>query len=217
MVKNVAGGLIVVLSMTGCAAMRDREWGACTVAGGIVGATVGGVTGGAATNNADKDANDSERAVAIGAGVVGGGLLGALLGHLICDPLPSAPPPPAVVAAPPPRAPEVTHLSADALFDTAKWIIKPAGKSKIDEVVRAMKSKPDTKALVEGHTDARGSDAYNQRLSERRAGAVADYMAKGGVERSRLSTRGYGESKPIADNKTADGMQQNRRVDISVR
>ena len=80
-----------------------------------------------------------------------------------------------------------------------------------------MKSKPDTKAVVEGHTDARGSDAYNQRLSERRAGAVADYMAKGGVERSRLSTRGYGESKPVADNKTADGMQQNRRVDITVR
>ena len=215
MVKNVAGGLIVVLSMTGCAAMNNREWGACTVAGGIVGATIGGVTGGAVVNNTDDDADDAERGGAIGGGVVGGGLLGALLGHLICDPLPSAPPPPAVVAAP--RAPEVTHLSADALFDTAKWIIKPAGKSKIDEVVRAMKSKPDTKAVVEGHTDARGSDAYNQRLSERRAGAVADYMAKGGVERSRLSTRGYGESKPVADNKTADGMQQNRRVDITVR
>ena len=213
MMKAVAGGLVVALSMTGCAAMRDREWGACTVAGAIVGGAIGGVTGGAVVNNTNRDADDADRGAAIGGGVVGGAALGALLGHLLCDPLPSAPPPPPVAA---PRA-EVYRLDADALFDTAKWVIKPAGKSKIDEVVKAMKAKPDTKAVVEGHTDARGSDAYNQRLSERRAGSVADYMVKGGVSRSRLSTRGYGESKPVADNKSAEGMQRNRRVEITVR
>jgi outer membrane protein OmpA-like peptidoglycan-associated protein len=203
MKRAIAGGLAVVLSMTGCAAMRDREWGACTVAGAIVGGAIGGVTGGAVVNNLDDDADDS----------VGGAALGALLGHLLCDPMPAAPAPPPPAA---PRA-EVFRLDADALFDTARWNIKPAGKAKIDEVISAMKSKPDTKAVVEGHTDARGSDAYNQRLSERRAQSVADYMASGGIAKSRLSTRGYGESKPVGDNKSAEGMQRNRRVEITVR
>ena len=213
--KKVAGGLLVVLSMTGCAAMRDREWGACTVAGAVIGGTVGGVTGGAAVNNADDDASDGERGGAIAGGIVGGAALGGLLGHLICDPLKVAAAPPPVAPPPPPPSQHFT-LSTDALFDTAKWVIKPVGKAKIDEVVKAMKAKPDTKATVDGYCDFRGSDAYNQKLSERRAGAVVDYMVKGGISRSRLTARGHGEKDPVDPGKTPEALAKNRRVEIDV-
>jgi len=69
---------------------------------------------------------------------------------------------------------------------------------------------------VEGHTDSVGSDAYNQKLSERRAQAAVDYLVSQGVDASRLQPTGYGESKPMASNDTADGRAQNRRVDLVV-
>jgi len=68
---------------------------------------------------------------------------------------------------------------------------------------------------VEGHTDSRASDAYNMRLSQRRAESVKAYLVKNGVAASRLTTIGYGESKPVASNKTAEGMQENRRVELN--
>src|SRR6059036_2623110 len=78
------------------------------------------------------------------------------------------------------------------------------------------KEHPNLRALVEGHTDSIGSDAYNQRLSERRANAVGDYMIARGIEAQRITTKGWGESKPIASNKTKEGRAQNRRVEITV-
>jgi OOP family OmpA-OmpF porin len=84
----------------------------------------------------------------------------------------------------------------------------------VDEAVRLMNDKSDLRVSVEGHTDSIGSDAYNQRLSERRAKAVRDYMISQGIDASRITTRGFGESKPVADNKTAAGRAENRRVEI---
>src|SRR5206468_3138880 len=69
--------------------------------------------------------------------------------------------------------------------------------------------------FVEGHTDSIGSDAYNQRLSERRANAVADYMEAQGISSSRITTKGWGKSKPVADNRTKEGRARNRRVEIT--
>jgi len=79
-----------------------------------------------------------------------------------------------------------------------------------------MKQHPEVRALVEGHTDSIGSDAYNQRLSERRANAVADYMEAQGISSSRITTKGWGKSKPVADNRTKEGRARNRRVEITV-
>src|SRR5256885_1811034 len=80
------------------------------------------------------------------------------------------------------------------------------GKARIDEdVVRPMQEHRNLRALVEGHTDSVGSDAYNQRLSERRANAVRDYMISSGIDASRITTKGWGKSKPIASNKTKEG------------
>ena len=75
---------------------------------------------------------------------------------------------------------------------------------------------PDYQISVEGHTDSRGTDAYNQKLSEDRAKAVSDALTSAGVTAARLSWKGFGETQPVADNTTAAGMQQNRRVEVIV-
>jgi outer membrane protein OmpA-like peptidoglycan-associated protein len=79
-----------------------------------------------------------------------------------------------------------------------------------------LKKYADTNVLIEGHTDSDGSDAYNQTLSEKRASTVADYVKQLGVTGSRITTKGYGESQPVASNDTPEGKQANRRVEIAV-
>ena len=98
-------------------------------------------------------------------------------------------------------------------FDTNKSFVRPAYHDRIKEVADYMTRHSDVDAIIEGHTDSRGSDAYNQGLSQRRADSVRQYLIdKFGVSPSRLTAKGYGESKPIADNNTAEGRQRNRRV-----
>ena len=107
-------------------------------------------------------------------------------------------------------------LSADSYFDFNKATLKPAGKERIDsEIIPPMKEHSELRALVEGHTDSIGSEAYNLRLSERRANAVADYMESQGISSSRITTKGWGKSKPVADNRTKEGRAKNRRVEIT--
>jgi outer membrane protein OmpA-like peptidoglycan-associated protein len=102
------------------------------------------------------------------------------------------------------------------LFDTNKSELRPASRSEIEKMAATLQKYPDTNILVEGHTDASGSDAINQPLSERRAQAVANYTTSRGVDASRIQTRGYGSSQPIADNTTEAGKQANRRVEIAI-
>jgi len=106
----VASGLAMAIGLSGCAAFRNREWGACTVAGAIVGGAVGGITGGVVANNSD-DADNATRGGAIAGGIVGGAVIGGLLGHLICDPVTEEPKPapPAPSAPPPPPPPPPTE------------------------------------------------------------------------------------------------------------
>jgi OOP family OmpA-OmpF porin len=101
-------------------------------------------------------------------------------------------------------------------FDFDKANIKPEAEPVLDAAAEVLKENPDVNVRVGGHTDSVGTDAYNQGLSERRAKAVQDYLAKHGVDASRLTAVGFGESQPVADNKTADGRAQNRRVTLDV-
>ena len=101
-------------------------------------------------------------------------------------------------------------------FDFDKAIIKPEGKSVLDAAIQTLKEQPDVRIAVEGHTDSVGTDAYNQGLSERRAEAVVEYLAAGGIARGRMSAKGFGESKPVASNETEDGRAQNRRVEFGI-
>jgi len=136
-------------------------------------------------------------------------------------PVPAAPAPaprpsaPAVVPAPAPTSEKVT-FAADAFFDFDKAVLKPEGKSKLDGLVGQIKDITLEVVIAVGHTDSVGSDAYNQKLSLRRAEAVKAYMVSKGIEANRVYTEGKGKKQPVADNKTADGRAKNRRVEIEV-
>jgi len=99
-------------------------------------------------------------------------------------------------------------------FDFDKSNLRPLGKSTVAAAANYMKQNPNLTATIVGHTDSYGSDAYNKDLSLRRANTVKAEMVNNGVEASRLKTAGYGESQPIATNSTAEGREQNRRVEI---
>lgn len=209
-------GVLAILALTGCSAMRERRWGMCAVGGGLLGAAAGAAIAVPVAEGSSADFTDSE-IVGMGVGsAAGGALLGTILGHLICDPREATPPPPPPPP-PPAPAPRKITLSADTHFDFDKAVLKPEGERRVDEVVRAMKEDPKLTALVEGHTDSIGSDAYNMRLSERRAHSVKVYMVSQGIAADRITTRGYGESQPVSDNKTREGRAQNRRVEITIK
>jgi len=131
-----------------------------------------------------------------------------------------AEPPKAEAPPPPPPAPvyETVHLSAKALFDFDKSVIKPEGREAIDAVDDKIMAKGATVVDIKvvGHTDSIGTEEYNQGLSERRAQAVTDYMVSKGINPDLIHTSGMGESDPVASNDTPEGRAQNRRVDVSI-
>lgn len=102
------------------------------------------------------------------------------------------------------------------LFDFDKADLKPAGKQELDTVVRALKENPSLRTHIVGHTDNKGSDAYNMRLSQRRADAGAAYLVSQGIQRQSITTAARGLREPVATNKTAEGRAQNRRVEITL-
>lgn len=133
-----------------------------------------------------------------------------------------ADPVPEVLAAPAPAAvmpvTEKVSMDADALFDFDKSVIKPKGKEELDEVVRKLNLAGAELGLIvsTGHTDSTGRVEYNEDLSLRRAEAVKAYLISKGVESNDIKTTGAGESQPYADNATAEGRAENRRVEIVV-
>ncbi len=129
------------------------------------------------------------------------------------------PPPPAAAPAPAPKPKPVAEkvtFAADVLFDFDKATLKPEGKSKLDELASKVKDINLEVVIAIGHTDSIGSDAYNQKLSVRRAESVKSYLVSKGIEPNRVYTEGKGEKQPVASNKTKEGRQKNRRVEIEV-
>ena len=126
---------------------------------------------------------------------------------------PAPAPAPAVVAAP--AATKVTY-AADAFFDFDKAVLKPEGKAKLDDLVGKVKGISLEVIIAVGHTDAVGTDGYNQKLSVARSEAVKSYLVSKGIEKNRVYTEGKGEKQPVADNKTSEGRAKNRRVEIEV-
>ena len=141
-----------------------------------------------------------------------------------CRPAPPPPPAPAAAPAPAPApkpappavvAQKVT-FAADAFFDFNKSVLKPEAKAKLDDLTGKLKGITLEVIIAVGHTDAIGSDAYNQKLSVRRAESVKAYLVTKGIEPNRIYTEGKGKKQPVADNKTAEGRAKNRRVEIEV-
>ncbi|MBB5699011.1 OmpA family protein [Sphingomonas yantingensis] len=110
----------------------------------------------------------------------------------------------------------VLDMPSGITFDFDSSTVRPEFRSTLDQVADTLRRYEQTYVDVYGHTDSVGSDAYNQTLSERRAGAVASYLTTRGVQSARLATRGFGESEPIASNETEEGRAQNRRVEIKL-
>jgi outer membrane protein OmpA-like peptidoglycan-associated protein len=117
----------------------------------------------------------------------------------------------------------VVNLQSDILFDFDKAKIKPAAQQALTKVALIIKKKGTGRVLIAGHTDAKGSEAYNQKLSERRAMAVKNWLVQhGAIAPDRLVTKGYGEARPVAPNTHPDGTDnpegraRNRRVEITI-
>jgi len=157
-----------------------------TVTGAILGAAVGGVAGAAIGRYMDRQSTKLERELGKNATIE--------------------------------RVGEGIHITFDSgiLFDVNKADLKGVAKENLTKLATTLKEYPDTSVLIEGHTESSGSDELNQALSERRAGSVSSYLQGNSIPTSRLQTKGYGESQPIASNETATGKQQNRRVELAI-
>jgi OOP family OmpA-OmpF porin len=213
--------LLLVAFAVGCTCMQ-KPWGKGALGGAGVGAIGGGIAAGAGANNSgafDVGNDNEDKGVAIASGAVSGAIVGAILGHCLWDEAPlvqhAAPPPPPPPAPPPPPVQKKIVLRG-VHFDFDKASIRPDAAGILREAASILKENPTVKVSVEGHTDAVGSDEYNLKLSLRRANAVKEFLGREGVDASRLSTRGFGESQPVASNDTEDGRAQNRRVELKV-
>jgi len=197
--------LVVILSqvLVGCNATN-------TTKGGAIGAGAGGAIGGVIGH---KSGNTAVGAI-IGAAV--GGTAGALIGrHMdkqaeeLKDDLKGA-----TVE----RVGEGILITFDSglLFDVDKADIQTATKVNLDQLSQTLKKYDDTNILVEGHTDNTGENSYNKKLSDKRAESVENYLVANGVGGNRITTKGYGESQPVAGNDSEAGRRQNRRVEVAI-
>lgn len=237
--SKITALFILGFFLSGCAQMTYKQKAALT--GAAICGTAGAAAGGIIAHNSDNHRASEGQGIPIGA--ITGAVLCGSLAYLLAEepkpepkPAPPAPPPappkptpkpkpapPPPPPPPPPPAPkpapkvERTIILDHVLFDFDKTAIKPDGAKILDRLVAFLKENPNKGVDLEGHTDSVGTDKYNQGLSERRAASVRSYLVKQGVDARRIATRGFGESKPIADNKTRDGRAKNRRVEVKVR
>ncbi|HKE12970.1 MAG TPA: OmpA family protein [Myxococcota bacterium] len=212
LLRVIAAGLVAVLA-SACAGQAPKPWVCALIGAGALGG------GGAAIGAETKSGHNGG---AIGAGAAIGAVVGAATGYAICSalqkeevkPAPPPPPPPKAAPAPPPMKEKIVLRGVNFAFD--KYNISPDAAVILDEAAAILKRNPDVRVNVDGYTDSIGTKEYNQKLSERRAGAVADYLAKQGVNRSNLTPRGFGMDNPVASNKTKEGRAMNRRVELLV-
>lgn len=200
------------LFLSSCEAVKNTNH---TQRGAAVGATSGAVIGGVLGNNVGSGDNAVLGAIA---GAVIGGVAGGLIGsnmdkqaEKIENTLPGA----EVV-----RTAEgiqvILDEQSDVRFEYDKSDLTAQAKSNLDKLVGVFQEYPDTDILVVGYTDSKGSDTYNQGLSERRSASVVNYLKTKGLPNSRLSSIGQGESNPRASNDTDAGRAQNRRVEFAI-
>jgi outer membrane protein OmpA-like peptidoglycan-associated protein len=202
----VVHAVVIGVSMTyltGCGASNTVKGGAIGAGGGAV---VGGVIGHAAGNTA------------LGAilGAVVGGTTGAIIGHNMDDQADEMKRD--LKHAKIERVGEGIKITFDSgiLFATNSYELQTAAMENVGSLAKILNKYPDTNILIEGDTDNEGTVEYNQTLSERRAQAVADYGKGLNIAGSRITTVGHGEMKPVASNDTAEGRQQNRRVEVAI-
>lgn len=202
LVGAVALGAVAL--STGCASLSNKERGAAV--GAATGAAIGGVIG----NNTGSTA----RGAILGAVV--GGAAGAIIGHQMDQQakkleqnIPGA------------RVERIGEgiavtFESGLLFGFDSDVVTETARANLRNLANSLSEYPNTELLIVGHTDAKGDDAYNQTLSERRARSVAAYLVTQGVPVARIKTAGRGETEPIAANDTEASMARNRRVEVAI-
>ena len=202
--RSISAALAVAFMLPACASMSNTQKGAVigAASGGAVGAVVG------------KKVGSTAKGAIIGAAV--GGTAGALIGARmdrqakeLAGEIPGA------------RVERVGEgivvtFDSGLLFAYDSDAIQGNARTNLSNLASSLEKYPKTNVLIVGHTDATGSDSYNQTLSQRRAAAAAAYLSSQGVDRSRLRTTGRGEAEPIESNDVESGRAQNRRVEIVI-
>lgn len=206
MIKKILT-LVLILSllvlMFGCASSSKTK-------GAVIGAGAGGVVGGVIGHAAGNTAVGAILGAAIGgaAGLYIGNYMDKQAAEVERD----------IEGAQVTRIGEGIKITFDSgiMFDVNKAVLKPVSQENLNKLAEILNKYEDTNILLEGHTDASGSDEYNMDLSEKRAKSVGNHLATQGVNPTRFTIMGYGESQPIATNDTAEGRQLNRRVEIAI-
>src|SRR5690606_18405458 len=194
--------IVMTTFLAGCAGVQKQDWPTCAAVGGVSGAALGAI--------------ESSTYAGWGA-LIGGGVAAAYCWANgteeqtvavveTVEPIPTEVEPEPVA--------EAVRVELDVKFDFDRAEVKSGSYDDIRNLADFMKEYGQTSTVVEGHTDSVGTDAYNQRLSERRANAVRDVLVnQHGLDSSRIEAVGYGESRPVADNASGDGRGINRRVE----
>ncbi|MBK7869345.1 MAG: OmpA family protein [Saprospiraceae bacterium] len=181
-----------------------------TVKGGAIGAAAGGAIGGVIGSKKGNTA----AGVIIGAAI--GGAAGALIGRYMDKQAKEIEQ--EVEGVEVERVGEGILLTFDSglLFGFDSYELNSTTRANLNDLAEILKKYEDTEIMVDGHTDAKGTDEYNMKLSKNRANAVSNYLTQKGVAKSRFKVNGYGESRPVADNESDAGRQQNRRVEVAL-
>lgn len=206
MKRILVGALVVALALGGfgCSKMSKSEKGA--VIGGAAGAVIGGVIG--------KQAGNTAVGAILGAAI--GGAAGAIIGNYMDK-----------------QAEEMKRdleganiervgegikitFNSGILFDVNKAELRPEAKTNLEKLAVILNKYADTKIVIEGHTDADGTEEHNLELSRMRAQSVANFVSSLQVDPTRFTIMGYGESQPVGDNTTVAGKQANRRVELAI-
>ncbi len=206
MKRIIIAGLIAALTVggIGCASMKKRDKGA--IIGGAAGAVIGGIIG--------KQAGNTAVGAILGAAI--GGAAGAVIGNYMDKQAEEMKRD--LEGAKVERVGEGIKITFNSgiLFDVNKAELRGAAKSNLTELAVILNKYPDTKIVVEGHTDADGSEEHNLDLSRLRAQSVSNFMASNQVDPTRFTIMGYGETQPVAENASPEGKQSNRRVEIAI-
>lgn len=211
MKKPLALITATLLAVAGCASNPYTGEQDKTAKGATVGAVAGAVLGGAVSSRKDR----TKGAVL---GAIVGATVGGVVGHQMDKQEADLRRQMEGTGVEVQREGDTIRLNAPSsiTFDTDRADVKPQFRTVLDQIAGSINQYPGTVVRVEGHTDSTGSAAYNQTLSENRAQSVRGYLMQRGVEGARMEAVGYGMTRPIAGNDTAEGRAQNRRVEVLI-
>jgi len=209
MLKKAFVLVLITLFAFACAT-TDDDPNKKTKRGAAIGAVVGGVAGAVIGNQSGSNRTGAVIGAATGAAV------GAAVGRRMDKQEQELRQIEGVEVTRPSEGEISVGLTNDILFDYDSSALRSESRTTLSQLASNFRQYPDNRIIVEGHTDSTGSDAYNQQLSERRAANVADYLIDQGVAASSIIVYGFGEAKPKTSNATAEGRQQNRRVEIHI-